>query len=114
MDDKDKPKKTISSSETSSESTSLYPICDRKKIQFTVIGAEVKRPEKHKDFYVTGNYNSRKGQRLRTQIKKIEGSSVQWYSCNPPTSISETKQTLSVKLYSKQYFSVNDELIGEG
>ena len=33
--------------------------------------AEVKNPGQLKDFYVTGNYNSRKGQRLRTAIKRI-------------------------------------------
>ena len=92
----------------------MYPIEDKKKIQFTIIGAEIKNPGKFKDFYVTGNYNSRKGQRLRTPIKKLEGNNVQWYSINPPTNISEVKQTLSLRLLSKQYFSVNDELIGDG
>jgi hypothetical protein len=92
----------------------LYPIGSRKKIQITAISAEVKNPGKHKDFYLTGNYNSRKGQRLRTPIKKLEENSVSWYSVNPPTSISENKTTLTVQLYSKQYFSINDELIGEG
>lgn len=104
----------VSEMSSNSESVSLYPIRDKKKIQFTVVAAEVKHPGNFKDFYITGNYNSRKGQRLRTAIKKIEGSSCHWYAGNPPTSISETAQTLSVKLYSKQYFSVNDELIGEG
>ncbi len=37
-----------------------------------------------------------------------------WYAGNPPTPISEVVQTLSVKLYSKLYFAINDELIGEG
>jgi len=89
MDSKLKPNKnTISSSETSSESASLYPIGIHKKIQFTIISADLKNPSNQKDFYVTGNYNSRKGQRLRTQIKKLEGQSIQWYSGNPPTPIS--------------------------
>lgn len=92
----------------------LYPIGKKKKIQFTIIGADIKLPGNHKDFYLTGNYNSRKGQRIRTNIKKLEAGGCKWYTCNPPTPISETKQTLEVKLYSKQYFSVNDELIGEG
>lgn len=97
------------------ESIALYPIGDRKKIQFTVVGAEIKngdKSDKSKDCYLTGNYNSRKGQRLRTQIKKTEENRVKWNSGSPPTIISETKKTLEVKLYSKQYFSVNDELIG--
>lgn len=93
---------------------SLYPIREKKKIQFTIIGAEIKHPGTFKDFYITGNYNSRKGQRIRTAIKKIDGASCHWYTSNPPTWISEAVKTLSVKLYAKQYFSVNDELIGDG
>lgn len=44
---------------------------NKKKIQFTIISAEVKNPAKLKDLYLTGNYNSRKGQRIKTANKKI-------------------------------------------
>ena len=93
---------------------SLYPIGNRKKIQFTIISAEVKNPGKNKDFYLTGNYNSRKGQRLKTPNKKIEVNIIRWFTSIAPTPISEIMQTVSVKVFSKQYFSYDDELIGEG
>lgn len=67
---------------------SLYPIREKKKIQFTIVSADIKHPGNLKDFYITGNYNSRKGQRIRTAIKKIEGANCAWYASNPPTLIS--------------------------
>lgn len=74
----------------------------------------MKNPGKNKDFYLTGNYNSRKGQRLKTPNKKIEGNTIKWFTSIAPTPISEAMQTVSAKVFSKQYFSYDDELIGEG
>jgi hypothetical protein len=65
-----------------------------------------------KDLYLTGNYNSRKGQRIKTPNKKIESNIVKWYTSVAPTTIAETVQTISAKLFSKQYFAYDDDLIG--
>lgn len=83
---------------------------ERRKIQFTIVSAEVKAVGKLKDLYLTGNYNSRKGQRLKTPIKKLEGNTVRWNTTVAATPAAETMQTVEVRLLSRH----EDELLGEG
>lgn len=47
----------------------------------------MKKQDKLKDLYLTGNYNSRKGQRIKTPNKKIDNGVVRWFTSVPPTSI---------------------------
>lgn len=108
------PLSNVSEVSSKSESVSIYPIRDKKRLQFTIISAELKNATSVKDVYLMGNYNSRKGQRLKTPNKKIEEKVVRWFTVISPTPISETKQTVNAKVYSKQYFNYNDDLIGEG
>lgn len=75
-------------SSASSSSANLYPISEKKKIQFTVISAEIKNPMDLKDLYLIGNYNARKSQRIKTPNKKIEGDTVRWFTVMSPTLIS--------------------------
>ena len=75
--------------------------------------AEIKAAGKLKDLYLTGNYNSRKGQRLKTPIKKLEGNAVRWNTTVAATPAAETMQTVEVRLLSRQY-GREDELVGEG
>ena len=93
----------------------LYPIKGgRKKVQFTIIGAEVKNTKDVKDMYVTGNYHSRKGQIIKTPNKKVEGNIARWYYSATPTNLAEQPQTISINLYNKKYFGKSDEEIGRG
>lgn len=105
-----------SSSRTSqSEVVALYPTRGaRKKIQFTVMGAELKNTKDVKDVYVTGNYHSRKGQVIKTPNKKVEGSIARWYYSATPTNLAEQPQTITVSLFSKKYFGNSDQEIGSG
>jgi hypothetical protein len=51
---------------------------------------------------------------IKTPNRRADNNLVQWFTSTPPTDIAESRSTLSLALYSKQYFSYDNELIGEG